>query len=255
MLHPLVNPGRLGGGLMGLWLLLAPTVVSAQEPRLDVDAVDQPVTAILAEISANTGVVFELKTDLTTSITLKLTDEPLSSVLRQVLAEHDYLMLHEGTGSERRPSRVLVMARRASDSVAVVTEAPERPQWRELVVRRQGNQPFIVAGQINGQAVDLLIDTGATTVAVSQELAQRLGLRRGQARQINTASGITVGYTTVLQRLSVGELQLDNVAAIILPAMRSGRQVLLGMNALAEFELNQRGDTLVLRHKHSDPLP
>lgn len=249
MLKLLLKRRPLSSGLIGVWLLATSTVVLAQELRLNVDAVDRPLTAILAEISANTGVVFELRTEIDTTITLQLTDEPLSTALRYLLAEHDYLILYDGAGSERRPSRVLVMARRAvrPDSAAVVTDTPHFPQMRELVVHRQGNQPFIVAGQINGQAVDFLIDTGATTVAVSQELAQRLGLVRGQARHINTASGTTIGYTTVLRRLSVGELRLDNVRAIILPAMRSGRQVLLGMNALAEFELNQRGDTLVLR--------
>lgn len=230
-------------------LLLIASLAQAQGPRLTVQAVERPLSEILTEITATTGVVFDLKTDIDELITLQLHDEPLASALRQLLVGHDYLMLHDSVSGQRQLARVMIMARRQTteDSAAVVAVEPESPPVIELVVRRQSGQPFMVPGRINGQAVDWLIDTGATTVALSETLGQRLGLVRGQARQISTAGGTTTGYTTVLRRVNVGELLLTNVRAIILPAMRSGQQVLLGMNALAEFELSQRGDTLVLR--------
>ena len=239
------KPYRMFSRVIGL--LLLSSVAVAQEPQLTIDAVNRPLVEILADITADTGVVFDLQTEIDTLVTLKLNAEPLASALRQLLTGHDYLMQHDSTSGML--TRVMIMVRRpsAQESVATASIQPRPVRMRELVVRRRGDQPFIVPGRINGQAVELLIDTGATTVAVSQELAQRLGLVRGESRQIATASGTTIGYTTVLRRITLGELQLDNVRAIILPAMRSGRQVLLGMNALGQLELNQSGDTLVLR--------
>lgn len=235
-------------GLIGL--LLVSTLVLAREPRLDLDLEQAPLAEVLADITARTGVVFDLNTDPADTVTLQLADEPLSSALRKLLAAYDYLMLYDGSDGSRQLARVRIMARREPglESAAVASEQPPAvTRTRELVLRRSGDNPFVARGRINGLPVELLIDTGATTVAVSGELAQRLGLVRGQSRRIATASGNTTGYSTVLRRLTLGDLQLNDVRAIILPAMRTGQRVLLGMNVLSELELTQRGDTLILR--------
>jgi len=79
---------------------------------------------------------------------------------------------------------------------------------------------YVAQGKVNGQSVTFLLDTGATLVAVPENLAARLEL---------------------------GEIQLTNVAASITPGM-DGDVILLGMSALKEFELTQKGDTLTLRY-------
>lgn len=241
---------RLLLGLSCALLLLGAAV--AQEPRLDLDVDGVPLSRVLADITARTGVVFDIGSDLDAAVSVQLVDEPLSSLLRKLLYEHDYMMLYDSSEGQRRLSRVRIMARRNASSTASVTARPPPVNAnlvapRELVLRRSGDNPYIANGRINGQPVELLIDTGATTVAISGELAQRLGLLRGESRRIATASGNTTGYSTVLRRLTLGDLQLSDVNAIILPAMRTGQRVLLGMNALSEFELIQRGDTLILR--------
>lgn len=50
---------------------------------------------------------------------------------------------------------------------------------------------YSAAGQINGSPVEFLIDTGATTVALSGEHAQRLGINylAGKPTLVSTASG------------------------------------------------------------------
>jgi len=116
----------------------------------------------------------------------------------------------------------------------------------EISLQRNRQGHYVVNGRINDQPVVFLLDTGATNVIVSGELANRIGLRRGVAHHANTANGIIVNYATSLDRVSIGPLSLKNIRASINPRMR-GNEVLLGMSFLKRLELRQRGDQLILR--------
>ena len=52
---------------------------------------------------------------------------------------------------------------------------------KEVVLQRNRDGHYLATGQINGQNVEFLLDTGASDVSVPQPLAMRLGLKRGQA--------------------------------------------------------------------------
>ena len=96
-----------------------------------------------------------------------------------------------------------------------------------------------------------LLDTGATDVAVPGALAQELGLEAGAPVSVNTANGRSTGYRTRLSELTLGDIRLQDVRALIVPGM-DGDEVLLGMSALKQLEFTQRDGTLVLRH-YMDP--
>ena len=106
---------------------------------------------------------------------------------------------------------------------------------------------YVAQGKVNGQSVTFLLDTGATLVAVPEGLAQKLGLSKGRQGMSQTANGRVITYRTEIDRLQLGDIQLSNVAASITPGM-DGDVILLGMSALKEFELIQKGDTLTLRY-------
>lgn len=106
---------------------------------------------------------------------------------------------------------------------------------------------YVAQGKVNGQSVTFLLDTGATLVAVPEGLAQKLGLRKGRQGMSQTANGRVITYRTEIDRLQLGDILLNNVAASITPGM-DGDVILLGMSALKEFELTQKGDTLTLRY-------
>ncbi len=103
-------------------------------------------------------------------------------------------------------------------------------------------------GQINGQAVTFLLDTGATQVALPQRVADRLGLPRGLPITLDTANGRSQGWRTRLANLQLGDIRLSGVAALIAPGM-DGDEVLLGMSALKQLDFTQRDGTLVLRQR------
>ena len=120
----------------------------------------------------------------------------------------------------------------------------------QLLSSRGGH--YLLDGQINSMSVTLMLDTGASAVAVPAGQAERLGLARGAPVQVRTANGTVTGYRTRLSSLQLGEIQLHDVAALITPGME-GDEVLLGMSALKQLEFTQRDGTLTLRQTTSLP--
>ncbi|AVJ56969.1 TIGR02281 family clan AA aspartic protease [Idiomarina sp. OT37-5b] len=119
----------------------------------------------------------------------------------------------------------------------------------QLVVQLEQNRMghYVAKGRVNGQPVTFLLDTGATLVAIPEPLAQRLGLKKGRQGMSQTANGRVITYRTVIDQLQLGDIVLDDVQASITPGM-DGDIILLGMSALKQFELTQKGDTLTIRY-------
>lgn len=120
-------------------------------------------------------------------------------------------------------------------------------QFREVVLERNRFGHYVVSGTINFQPAIFLLDTGATHVVLSQDLADQIGLKRGAPHYAQTANGQVRVYATQLDSVELGSIQLRNVRASINPAMH-GQEVLLGMSALKQVEFTQSGTQLTLRH-------
>lgn len=118
---------------------------------------------------------------------------------------------------------------------------------REVVLERNRAGHYVATGEVNGERVEFLLDTGATDVAVSSRTAERLGLRRGAPVALSTANGVVRGARTTLDRVSLGDIALENVRAVITPGI-GGEIVLLGMSFLQHLEMVQRDGTLILRY-------
>ncbi len=121
----------------------------------------------------------------------------------------------------------------------------------EVRILRNRLGHFSTSGSINGTRVDLLVDTGATVVAMSSVDADRLGIRYrdgGKPAAVTTAAGVIRGYAITLDRLSVGDIELPNVGAVVLEGA-DPPQVLLGMSFLSRIKMEDRGDVLVLKQK------
>ncbi len=117
---------------------------------------------------------------------------------------------------------------------------------REVVLRQNRAGHYVATGAINGHRVTFLLDTGATSVSVPASVASRLGLKRGSPLRANTANGVVTTYFTRLDKVRLGEIELDNVRADINPHMR-GEDVLLGMSFLRKLEFTQRNRELTIR--------
>ncbi|VVM44433.1 TIGR02281 family clan AA aspartic protease [Pseudomonas fluorescens] len=135
-------------------------------------------------------------------------------------------------------------ARQQNPNVVVSSEQGEGFIEVKLVSNVQGH--FVASGQINGQPVDFMLDTGATDVSIPLDLAKRLKLEEGFGVTLSTANGLSQGYRTRIERLQLGDIVLHDVRALVAPGLH-GDQVLLGMSALNKLEFTQRGGTMLLR--------
>jgi aspartyl protease family protein len=116
----------------------------------------------------------------------------------------------------------------------------------QLTLNRNRMGHYVAPGRINGVPVVFLLDTGATNVAVPDDLANRIGLERGLPITSMTANGLVRSWLTELRSVELGPLEMSGVKASILPNM-PGSEVLLGMSFLRHLELIQRDGQLILK--------
>jgi aspartyl protease family protein len=116
----------------------------------------------------------------------------------------------------------------------------------EVSLAGNGAGHFVANGALNSKDVTFIVDTGATDVALSAELAATLKLPHGGPVLLSTANGRVEGWRTRINELRLGDIVLHDVRALVAPNI-DGDQVLLGMSALRQLEFTQRGGTLLLR--------
>lgn len=110
---------------------------------------------------------------------------------------------------------------------------------------------YATVGSINGLPVEFLVDTGATYIALNGNEARRLGIEyrmKGKPATVMTASGRAQAFYVKLDKVKVGELQLQNVDAAVLEGEQPAR-TLLGMSFLGRVQMENRGGALVLKQR------
>jgi aspartyl protease family protein len=120
---------------------------------------------------------------------------------------------------------------------------------REIVIPVGLGGHYTTGGAINGRPVRFMVDTGATLVALGQAEADRLELpwRNGERALTQTANGPVAVHRVSLDRVRVGEVELNNIAAVVVPAAMP--YVLLGNSFLSRFQLARDSDVLRLELK------
>lgn len=104
-----------------------------------------------------------------------------------------------------------------------------------VVLKRGLDGHYRAQALINGEKVDVLVDTGATGVAISQQVADKLQLKSISAVRTNTANGESVGYMVRLESVQLGGVNAHDVAAMIAPGLDG--DVLLGMSFLGRMDV------------------
>ena len=119
------------------------------------------------------------------------------------------------------------------------------------VARARGGD-FMAQAQVNGAAVNMLIDTGASSVVLTQEAAKAANLPLDLLKYdvaIETASGRTHAAAVLIDRIAVGSILERRVPALV-SAPGELKTSLLGMsflNRLKTFEIG--GGRLLMRAK------
>ncbi len=114
----------------------------------------------------------------------------------------------------------------------------------EVILQRNRSGHYVGTGLINKTPAVFLLDTGATYVAIPENIAQKFQLKKGRQIQLSTANGRSIGYQTLINELSIGKINLYNIKAIITPNLE---EILLGMSALKQLSFTQQGKQLTIK--------
>ncbi len=119
------------------------------------------------------------------------------------------------------------------------TTAAEMLQLNAATALKAGqNGHFIVKAEINGRNVKVLVDTGASAVALSYEDARDIGLHPGNLDYnvpVSTANGVVKAAGVNLDKVEIDGVRVSDVQGLVMPdgAMRGS---LLGMSFLSKLK-------------------
>ncbi len=112
----------------------------------------------------------------------------------------------------------------------------------QLKISRGPDGHYHWPGRINGQAVDFLVDTGATRTAISSKLARQLELRSQGSVTASTAGGLATGELVRADIVLEGGVRVSALRITALPGL--GGHPLLGMDVLGKLRWSQQSGVL-----------
>ena len=135
---------------------------------------------------------------------------------------------------------------RVGETPVLLGAAPPRSAGREIVLSAGSGGHFTAGGSINGKQVRFMVDTGATLVSLGKDDAERLGVDLSNARRgsTQTANGPVPVWLVTLNSVRIGEVELSNVGAAVLPQPMP--VVLLGNSFLSRMNMKRENDVMRL---------
>ncbi len=108
---------------------------------------------------------------------------------------------------------------------------------RTVVIRARGNGHYEVTARINGRPIDVMVDTGATVVALTAEDASAIGIFPRAADytgRTSTANGIARVAPVMIDEISVDDITVRNVRGVVMERGALG-VTLLGMSFMSRL--------------------
>lgn len=135
----------------------------------------------------------------------------------------------------------------------LVRQGPERDnEKKQIRIYRDTHDLYHTTGSINGFPVNFLVDTGASSIAISSVQAKRLGVNyklKGKPTWVSTASGTEAAYQVTLDRVTLGDVTLRSIEGLVIEGS-SPDTPLLGMSYLSRFNIYNTGRVMVLEKKY-----
>lgn len=152
-------------------------------------------------------------------------------------------------GSPSQPGPITITSAAAPNNISGGSSGQSVNELdHSIELTRAANGYFYADVQINGAPVHMVVDTGATVIALSRNDAQMAGLATsiGMNDAIGQgADGVVKGEQVTLDRVTLGDKTVEAVPAIVLS---NGGQSLLGQSFLSKFaSVKIEGDKMVLR--------
>jgi aspartyl protease family protein len=139
---------------------------------------------------------------------------------------------------------------RVGDAPASVGGAMTASRGSKIVLTAGTGGHFLTSGAINGRPTQFLVDTGATSVSMSVQEAERLGIdyKKGQLGRSSTANGTVTTYLVKLASVRIGDVEVYDIDGNVVPAGMP--YILLGNSFLTRFQMRRDNDQMVLERRY-----
>jgi aspartyl protease family protein len=117
------------------------------------------------------------------------------------------------------------------------------------IIAKGSNGHHFTNAEINGTAMQFMVDTGASSIAIPGAEAYRLKInyRAGTRMRVSTANGMAEAWRVRLDSVKVGEITLYGVEAMV---VEQGLAIgLLGNSFLSRTNMSTEGGTLMLKKR------
>ena len=134
---------------------------------------------------------------------------------------------------------------------AITSSKAGRSGKQSVSINRDRQGMYFTRGKINNIAVEFLVDTGATYIAINSVLANKLAIdyrNKGKITQANTASGLVKAWELKLDKVSLGDVELLYVDAAVIEG-NFPTKPLLGMSFLSRIKMQDNGLMLTIEEK------
>jgi aspartyl protease family protein len=167
-----------------------------------------------------------------------------------VYGVQSYLDFKENTLEKRNAEKTAATQQQVQQASKVTQQAPQPVYGRKTRLKMDSRGHFVTNAKMNNRSVQVLVDTGATSVAINKKTARRLGISLKASDfkyNVNTANGTTKAAMAMIDKIQIGNVTVRNVQTAVLDdnALTS---TLLGMSFLGQlrsFEVKNRELLLV----------
>lgn len=157
--------------------------------------------------------------------------------------EHFEATVSDNAPAEVTPSRPNPWSKQQGQTQINVNQQEVSSWNREVTLHRAPDGHFYADVVVNGQSLHMLVDTGATVIALTGDDARRLGVSWNSFELATIgqgASGPVEGINTRLGRVTLGSFEASDVGAVVIP---EGLHVsLLGQSFLSSLGSVQISD-------------
>ena len=133
-----------------------------------------------------------------------------------------------------------------------MVQVPSHSSTREAVAMRGSNGHFVINTFANGTNMPMLFDTGASSVVLRAEDAVRMGINVGSLNysvKTQTANGDSVAAPVVISSLSIGDITVRDVPAVVVKPGQLFHN-LLGQSFMMRLASHSvEGDRLTMRSR------
>ncbi|PID65742.1 MAG: hypothetical protein CR977_00575 [Gammaproteobacteria bacterium] len=195
---------------------------------------DVTLEAALSEIADATGIEITTSQALEQKLSVSYQNMSAKKLLKRLLNGYNAIYLQNPQNGKLEKVRIFSTGNAPAIAQQPPAETPKEAQ--------QENGKYYMLVVINGRPLKMLVDTGANTLALSAQMAARLGLAGDGSTAVQTAGGSTHAYRTRVDSVVMAGKELKNVQAIILPNLKENG--LIGQNVLAHYRRLTENNTM-----------